>query len=174
MVKGMDFPPIWNTWLMGSQASSIYCSKEICALMLEIRKNFSRPQFRSAFTVTGSWSATMSSASCSRSHHVRDILFKVPCKASKRRSKFLNLVKNWRKFIKKWPGNSVFWAQRRQRVSHLRWRSGCLKAAWHSAQVSNGEPALKLGRPGKTPEAQKDWKTDINWKRKPWKERARV
>ena len=51
-VKGIDFPLIWKTWLVGSQASRKYYSKLICCLMLEIQKNFSKPQFRSAFTVT--------------------------------------------------------------------------------------------------------------------------
>ena len=108
MVKGMDLPLIWNTWLMGSQASSIYCSKEIYALILEIRKNFSRPQFRSAFTVTGSWRAIMSSSSCSRSRHVRDILLKGPCKTNKRKSKILDLMRNWKKFHQKLCNRTVF------------------------------------------------------------------
>lgn len=83
-VKGIDLPLIWKTWLIGSQASSKYYSRLICCLMLEMRKNFSKPQFRSAFTVTGSCREIISSSSCSRSHHVRVILLWDIWKTNKR------------------------------------------------------------------------------------------
>ena len=53
-----------------------YCNKLICCLMLEIRKNFSKPQFCNAATVPRSCKATTSSSSCSRSCHVTTIFLR--------------------------------------------------------------------------------------------------
>jgi hypothetical protein len=105
------------------------------------------------------------------SNHVLSFMFSFsPCKGhfgrislqtNKRMSKFLNLMKTWRKNIKKCMQTQSLKAQRRQREFPLLCNAVCFIADWDTAQVSKGEPALMPGRPNGTPGAQKHWKTSI-------------